>query len=335
MPLGAAFMVAGGTMSGYGSDPGADPADRDRTAFPSWVEATSAEPSVQRSSSSAPPNDRTARTSIAGSTRAGGQRVITFPESATPADAVVRQTAVLLTGDMESIRAVLEDSSFDPRLAPHAIVLLANDRIQRDAVRTLRTIANRITGQLIDALLDRAAPPTVRRRVARVMSACNTQRAVDGLVEGLLDDSFEVRYQCGLSLLKITNDVRSLTVSKEAALAAVRREVDLDRKLWQHQPPLAAAAEDEGDAPLIDGFLRDRTSRSLQHVFSILALVFEREPMRLALTALSGDDENLRGTALEYLDEVLPSDVKGALWPYVTPQRPKEKARASGTGTPE
>jgi hypothetical protein len=206
-------------------------------------------------------------------------------------------------------------------------VLLANDRMQRDAVRALRTISNRITGQLVDALLDRTAPPQVRRRVARVMSTCTTQRAVDGLVEGLFDDSFEVRYQCGLTLLKITEDAKNFNISKENVLAAVRREVDLERKLWQHQPPLAAIDE-EGDVTLVDGFLRDRTSRSLQHVFSILALVFEREPMRLALTALSGEDENLRGTALEYLDEVLPADVRGALWPYVAHGKPREKARA-------
>ena len=237
---------------------------------------------------------------------------------------LVAHTAVLLSGDFPRIRTVLESPSFDARLAPHAIVLLASDRIQRDAVRALRTIADRITGQLTDALLDRAAPAAVRRRAARVMSACTTQRAVDGLVEGLLDDSFEVRYQCGLTLLRITDQARHLTVAKERALAAVRREVDLDRKLWQHQPPLAQV-EEEGDLPLVDGFLRDRTSRSLQHVFSILALVFEREPMRLALTALSGEDENLRGTALEYLDEVLPADVKTSLWPHLAERREKPR----------
>ena len=59
--------------------------------------------------------------------------------------------------------------------------------------------------------------------------------------------------------------------------------------------------------------------------------------MRRALTALSGDDENLRGTALEYLDEVLPSDVKAdhsaamtcvSLAHFLTPSRaPIEAAR--------
>ena len=256
-----------------------------------------------------------------------------IPPSPASLDAITARTAALLSGDVARIRSVFEEPSFDPRLAPHAIVLLANDTVQKDAVRALRTIANRITGQLTDALLDRAVPPHVRRRVARAMSACASQRAVDGLVEGLLDDSFEVRYQCGLTLLKITHESRALTVSREGALTAVRREVDLDRKLWQHQPPLAAVDE-EGDHPLVEGFLRDRTSRSLQHVFSILALVFEREPMRRALTALSGDDENLRGTALEYLDEVLPSDVKASLWPYVTSREGRQKPRAIDPANP-
>jgi ATP:ADP antiporter, AAA family len=284
---------------------------------------------------SAPPppgSELPVTTSTAAASPAPMQKLPTGPASVPSpgADYLAEQTAVLLSGDIPRIRMALEEPSFDPRLAAHAIVLLANDRVQRDAVKTLRTIANRITGQLTDALLERGAPPAVRRRVARVMAACTSQRAVDGLVEGLLDDSFEVRYQCGLTLLKITQDARHLTVSKEHALAAVRREVDLDRKLWQHQPPLGAIDE-EGDVPLVDGFLRDRTSRSLQHVFSVLALVFEREPVRLALIALSGDDENLRGTALEYLDEVLPSDVKAALWPYVTPTGDKEKARAGAS----
>ncbi|MET0595232.1 MAG: hypothetical protein ABW133_21210, partial [Polyangiaceae bacterium] len=64
------------------------------------------------------------------------------PMSTPPnADVLVTQTAVLLAGDIPGIRTVLEDPALDPRLAPHCIVLLANDRIQRDAVRALRTIS--------------------------------------------------------------------------------------------------------------------------------------------------------------------------------------------------
>jgi len=231
-------------------------------------------------------------------------------------DPLLARTAALLSGDPEAIRAELDAHDLDPRLAGVVIPLLAREDVGQDAVRALRKVADRFTGQLTDALLDPTAPFVVRRRVARAMSGCTTQRAVDGLLKGLADDRFEVRYQCGLSLGRLTRDTAWLSVSKEIVLAAVKREVTLERSLWQHKPPLDTS-EDEADSGLVDTFLRDRTSRSLEHVFAILSLVFEREPMRLALRALAGDDEARRGTALEYLEQVLPADVKTSLWPFL------------------
>jgi ATP:ADP antiporter, AAA family len=234
-------------------------------------------------------------------------------------DPLLEATATLLSGDVTSMKSLLEKPELDPRLASHVIPLLAHPVVSQEAVRALRTVANRVTGQLTDALLDPKTPFVVRRRVARAMSACSTQLAVDGLVRGLGDERFEVRYGCGLALLRVTQSQANLVVPKDAVLAAVLREVELERTLWHKRPPLFVpddAHEDDADS-----FLRDRTSRSLEHVFAMLALVFEREPMRLALQALSGNDDDLRGTALEYLEQVLPPEVKSSLWPFVTASR--------------
>ena len=53
----------------------------------------------------------------------------------------------------------------------------------------------------------------------------------------------------------------------------------------------------------------------LQHVFRLLSLVLDREPVRIAWGALRAGDATLRGTALEYLDNVLPDTLRAALWP--------------------
>jgi hypothetical protein len=45
----------------------------------------------------------------------------------------------------------------------------------------------------------------------------------------------------------------------------------------------------------------------------VLSLVLEREPLQLAASALQGQDAVLRGTALEYLENVLPYEVRRAL----------------------
>ena len=79
--------------------------------------------------------------------------------------------------------------------------------------------------------------------------------------------------------------------------------------------------------------LRERADRSLEHVFNLLALVLPREPLRLAFHSLHTEDRHLRGTALEYLERVLPSAVRQRLWPYLEPEesgeaRPRRSSEA-------
>src|SRR6185295_7409486 len=79
-----------------------------------------------------------------------------------------------------------------------------------------------------------------------------------------------------------------------------------------------------------DALLRDRASRSLGHVFALLALVLPREPLLIAYRGLHTEEPALRGTALEYLETVLPDSVRKSLWPLLEPtpaQRPKARPR--------
>ena len=52
-------------------------------------------------------------------------------------------------------------------------------------------------------------------------------------------------------------------------------------------------------------------------MFSVLGLVLPAEPLRIALHAVQTDDAALRGIALEYLESILPPDVRAQLWPLL------------------
>ena len=67
--------------------------------------------------------------------------------------------------------------------------------------------------------------------------------------------------------------------------------------------------------------MRDRAGTSLAHVFTLLALVLPREPLQIAFRSLQTDDQQLQGTALEYLDGILPARIRERLWSYLE-QRP-------------
>jgi hypothetical protein len=79
-----------------------------------------------------------------------------------------------------------------------------------------------------------------------------------------------------------------------------------------------------------DEFIKSRASQSLAHVFTVLSLVLPAEPLQIALRGLHVEDEHLRGTALEYLESVLPPVVREPLWPFLEDRRPSarpERAR--------
>ena len=61
-----------------------------------------------------------------------------------------------------------------------------------------------------------------------------------------------------------------------------------------------------------------------EHLFNLLALALEREPVRIAARAFESDDHFVRGTAFEYLETVLPP----ALFAALKPRSPRPAAPA-------
>jgi ATP:ADP antiporter, AAA family len=155
-----------------------------------------------------------------------------------------------------------------------------------------------------------------------VFSVCVSQRAADGLMLGLDDLRFEVRATCARSLAAIVDRNLRIKVDREQVLAVVRREVSVSEAVWQGRRLLDEGMTPGDETSVFEQLVRSRASRSLAHVFTLLGLVLPAEPLRLAFCALHTDDAGLRGTAVEYLDAVLPSEIRDRVWPFIEQQRP-------------
>lgn len=231
-------------------------------------------------------------------------------------DPVVERLQALRSGDPPAVRRALSDGSLDPLLVPQAISLLAWDEVCEDAVRALVGTAPRITGQLADSLLDPAQEFATRRRIPRVLAEARTQRAVEALLRGLDDKRFEVRFGCGRALARALSADPELRIAEEQVYAVVLREAAADRTVWESRR-LLDSTEEPTEPSDLDDFVRARGSRSLEHVFRMLSLALPGEPLRVAFRGLHTEDELLRGTALEYLESVLPAAVRDSLWPFL------------------
>ena len=255
-------------------------------------------------------------------TRAQGEGTMRVP---TPVnDPELREIVALRSRNRDAVLQVLRaDEGLPAALIPHVIPLLAWDPVAEDAVRALRKVAEERVGELVDALLDPNQPFASRRRLARVFSVCVSQRAVDGVLLGLEDLRFEVRFQCGRSLASIIEKNPRIRIDKERVFDVVRREVAVGRPVWESHRLLDTI---EADArSFVDEFLKDRAGQSLAHVFTLLSLVLPTAPLQIAYRGIHTDDPGLRGTALEYLEGVLPPDIRDRLWPFLS-DRPRKKS---------
>jgi AAA family ATP:ADP antiporter len=246
---------------------------------------------------------------------------------ALPIDPEIQEILWLRSRDPEHVRKVLHrGEGLTSVLVPHVIPLLAWDLVAADAVFALRKVSEERVGELTDALIDPNHDFAVRRRLARVFSVCVSQRAADGLLLGLEDPRFEVRFQCGLSLASLLEKNPRILIDSERIFKVVMREATVSRPVWVSRRLLDEL--DVGDAvSLVDEFVRSRAGQSLAHVFNLLSVVLPREPLQIAFRSLNTDDRNLQGTALEYLDGVLPPPIRERLWPFLEDRgRPATRA---------
>jgi len=242
------------------------------------------------------------------------------------AAAVARDIADLTSTDVARARRVLSTVNALDRTAVAFVIRRLGDSNVRDlALQALRATPL-ITGQLADSLADVAIECAVRRQIPRVLSRLANPQSAEALLGGAEDVRFEVRYECGRALIKITKANPSIVIPRDRVLACVKSELKVDQRMWEDQPE-PPFDDEEGEPPLIARLLSDKRDRRLEHVFNMLALVVERSHLSLAFKALHSGDARLRGTALEYLEAVLPAEVREAVWPCLGEERPMHRVR--------
>lgn len=219
-------------------------------------------------------------------------------------------------------RALTVDGPWEALVIPQVIRLLAWEEVSTSARSYLQRAGRHILGQLNDALADPDLEYGIRRRLPRLLAQIGEQPSVDGLVRALDDPRFEIRYQCGRALDYLCRRHSQLDFHPAAVMAAAGRELLVNQSIWNSRRPVEPADGGSDSYDYLDELLRDRSSRSLEHVFSLFAVVLPREPLMAAFRALHQDDKAFRGLALEYLETMLPDEIRQRLWVVVRESPP-------------
>lgn len=215
-------------------------------------------------------------------------------------DVMLRLIRELRSGEVARIKLALAQP-LSLEMVGHVIQLAGNEEVAPEAYAALAAIGPACTGAMVDALLDAKSPLTLRRRLPSLIGKGNPDLATWGLWHGLKDVSFEVRYRCGRELTKLSAEGHIKHVPPERVFEIVIKEIGLDHEEIEH----------------LEGLPPNERVDALNHVFALLGLTLPAQPLRVALQALREKDPIVRATALEYLESILPPDVRVQLWPML------------------
>lgn len=219
----------------------------------------------------------------------------------------------LRCGDAERVKRAMRglqgSRGLDPLVVPQVIRLLAWDEVTLEAREILSIAGDRVVGQLTDVLLDETQDFAVRRRVPRILARCGSQRAVEGLLGAMRDPRFEVRFQASRALDYLKQNHAELEFDEARVFQIVGKELSVTKPIWEGRRLLDSRDSSDSNFSFLDEVLLERANQGLEHVFSLLALVLPREPLKVAFRSLHNEDRRLRGLGFEYLASTLPGEI--------------------------
>lgn len=240
-----------------------------------------------------------------------------YPPPTLPPDPATMGTMERLTSpDPLVVSDALDQvAGWSARHVQALVRLLARDVFERRVTRILAAIGSGAVLPLTETLHAEDADFVIRRRIPKVLAEIDDPAAETGLLAGLSTRRFEVRYRCGVALARRSKN-RGLEVAdaRRQIWEAITGELNRERPIWELQQLLDARP---GSDELVADKVYGRGELSLEHTFRLLSLVLDPEPIRTAFHGIVLSDDKLKSISLEYLEQVLPEDVRDHLWPFI------------------
>jgi hypothetical protein len=227
--------------------------------------------------------------------------------SSPPVDPQLERLADLRSNDIRRVTRALDNPAALERIHVAQVVqLLAWDEVLPAARTILEQLAPVHTGMLVDAMLDPDCDFTIRRRLPRILATVASSQSVDGLVRGLDDRRFEVRYHCSRAINRLLLKNRAVSIDRGRMIAIVERELSVPPQVWRG---FRLLDRPEVEEPAGSNEPERTNPRHVEYIFSLLSAIVAREPLDAAVRGVQSSNPGVRGLALEYLHQVLPAAV--------------------------
>jgi AAA family ATP:ADP antiporter len=222
----------------------------------------------------------------------------------------------------EAIRSVGMLRKFS--LAPTLLEYLSNHELCSDAAQALAKFGDQVVGLLGGHLGDSSSPLDARRAIPPVLVSIGTPAAAHVLMDNLLERETTVRFQIISALNKIHRVHPEIELDTQLLETVLAAEIMGHYRSYQILESLRMPGN--SDEPVMRA-LGESIQQELERIFRLLGLLHPHLDLHSVYFGLQSKNVTVYDNALEFLENVLKSQLRGVLVPLLDGKvSPKERA---------
>jgi HEAT repeat protein len=190
---------------------------------------------------------------------------------------------------------------------------LAEPALTAPIALALAPFGDRIVGTLRDAITDQEIPAEVRREIPKVLEEIGTPKAQAVLVESVLDRDVVLRYHTIAALNRLGQAHPDRATDRKLIESVLAAEIMGHYRSYQVLGTLSGAMQDKAN-PIEHG-LRESMEKETERIFRLLKILYPQYDLHSAYVSLQSDDPVVHDNAVEFMDSVLPPEVRALIIP--------------------
>jgi AAA family ATP:ADP antiporter len=200
------------------------------------------------------------------------------------------------------------------RLVPELLDRLADQKLAPAAVQALGRFGDTILGGLRDHLCDSTVPIQARREIPNILLALGTSAAAGVLLDNLLQGDTTLRFRTIASLNKLCRLNPQIELDVQMLETVLAAEILGHYRSYQILATIGATPD---SADPLGKALKESMQQELERIFRLLNLLHPRLDLHSAYVGLQSASVSVHDNALEFLDNVLKSQLRDMLVPLL------------------
>jgi AAA family ATP:ADP antiporter len=200
------------------------------------------------------------------------------------------------------------------RLVPELLDRLADQKLAPAAVQALGRFGDSILGGLRDHLCDSAVPIQARREIPSILLALGTSAAASVLLDNLLQGDTTLRFRTIASLNKLCRLNPQIELDVQMLETVLAAEILGHYRSYQILATIGATPD---VADPLGKALKESMQQELERIFRLLNLLHPHLDLHSAYVGLQSASVSVHDNALEFLDNVLKSQLRDMLVPLL------------------